>query len=30
METILRMQGRSALLAELLQNIDPNHRRYGT
>lgn len=30
METILRTQGRVALLAELLQKIDPNHRAYGT
>lgn len=26
---LLRTQGRAGLIRELLQNIDPNHRRYG-
>ena len=26
---IYRLQGRAALLAELAQSIDPEHRRYG-
>ena len=29
MSAVLRLQGRVALLAELLQAIDPAHRRYG-
>lgn len=27
---IWRLQGRSALLRDLLRNVDPKHRRYGS